>query len=397
MLDLDQLLRHAVEQRASDVHLKSGSRPYLRVDGRLHESPFEVVEPADTERIALAVMSPARAEEFRREHQVDFVHGVQGLGRFRVSAFRQRGFVGLVLRRVVPGAPGFDALGLPGGVARLAEEQSGLVLVTGLAGSGRTSTLAAIVDHVNQTRSCHIVTIEDPIEVLHADKQSIVTQREIGVDAHDYEGALLHALRQDPDVILVGELPDAGTARAALEAADVGKFVLSTMPTVGAMDTVIRLVELFPPHLRAQVRSMLARALRGTISLRLLQRAGGRGRVPAVEILSVNGPVAEALAEMEGPSRLERLMAEGDYYGMQTFDQSLLQLYQRGLVDRATAVAHATYAPALQVDIERIDRSRGTGIDAGTLLPPAAPPPRPAPPPASRMMPPPPPVPSAIS
>jgi len=376
MLDLDQLLRHAVEQRASDVHLKAGSRPYLRVDGRLQESPFEVIEPTDTERVALAVMPPSRAEELRNQHESDFVYGVPGLGRFRVSAFRQRGFVGLVLRRVVPGTPGFDALGLPVGVARLADEQSGLVLVTGLAGSGRTSTIAAIVDHVNQTRACHIVTIENPIEVLHPDKRSIVTQREVGTDTVSYESALRHALRQDPDVVMVGKLPDADTARAALEAADVGKLVISTMPTVGAVDTVVRLVEMFPPHLRAQTRSTLARALRGIISMRLLPRAGGRGRVPAVEVLVVNGLVAEALADSDGASRLERLMYDGDYYGMQTFDQSLLKLYQRGLVDRATVLAHATYAPAIQVEIERIERTRAAGDTYAAPVPapvPAAP------------------------
>jgi twitching motility protein PilT len=373
MLDLDQLLRHAVEQRASDVHLKAGSRPYLRVDGRLQESPFEVVEPVDTERVALAVMPPSRAEELRNQHESDFVYGVPGLGRFRVSAFRQRGFVGLVLRRVVPGTPGFDALGLPVGVSRLADEQSGLVLVTGLAGSGRTSTIAAIVDHVNQTRASHIVTIENPIEVLHPDKQSIVTQREVGTDTVSYESALRHALRQDPDVVMVGKLPDADTARAALEAADVGKLVISTMPTVGAVDTVVRLVEMFPPHLRAQTRSTLARGLRGIISMRLLPRAGGRGRVPAVEVLVVNGLVSEALADSDGASRLERLMADGDYYGMQTFDQSLLKLYQRGLVDRATVIAHATSAPAIQVEIERIERSRAAGdAYAGTAPEPDA-------------------------
>jgi twitching motility protein PilT len=369
MLDLDQLLRHAVEQRASDVHLKAGSRPYLRVDGRLQESPFEVVEPVDTERVALAVIPPSRAEELRNQHESDFVYGVPGLGRFRVSAFRQRGFVGLVLRRVVPGTPGFDALGLPVGVSRLADEQSGLVLVTGLAGSGRTSTIAAIVDHVNQTRASHIVTIENPIEVLHPDKQSIVTQREVGTDTVSYESALRHALRQDPDVVMVGKLPDADTARAALEAADVGKLVISTMPTVGAVDTVVRLVEMFPPHLRAQTRSTLARGLRGIISMRLLPRAGGRGRVPAVEVLVVNGLVSEALADSDGASRLERLMSDGDYYGMQTFDQSLLKLYQRGLVDRATVIAHATSAPAIQVEIERIERSRAAGDAFATAAP----------------------------
>src|SRR4029079_3145080 len=226
----------------------------------------------EAERVALAIMPPRRAERFHDGREADFVYSAPGRGRFRVSAFRQRGWVGLVMRRVLASPPGFDALGLPPGVKRLADSRSGMVLVTGLAGSGRTSTLASILDHVNQTEPRHIITVEDPIEVLHPDKRSIVTQREVGTDTVSYESALRHALRQDPDVVMLRKLPDADTARAALEAADVGKLVISTMPTVGAVDTVVRLVELFPPHLRAQTRTTLARALRGIISMRLLPR-----------------------------------------------------------------------------------------------------------------------------
>jgi twitching motility protein PilT len=392
MLDLDQLLQYAVEQRASDIHLKVGSRPFLRVDGALLVTPFEVVEPDETERIALGIMPPRRAEQFRKGLEADFVYSAPGRGRFRVSAFRQRGWVGLVMRRVLASPPGFEALGLPPGVKRLADSASGLVLVTGLAGSGRTSTLASILDYLNQKRALHIVTIEDPIEVLHPDKQAIVTQREIGTDTENFRDAILHALRQDPDVLLVSALPDASTARAALEAADVGHLVLASMPTVSATDTVSQLIELFPPHERPQIRSLLARALRGIVCQRLLPRAGGRGRVPAVEVLVVNSAASEALGEGKF-DRLEQIMRDGEYYDMQTFDQSLLSLYRRGLVERDAALSHATSAPALRVELEQVDRARGragghlvgaaTGGSTVSLPPPpgaplpAAPPPPP--------------------
>ncbi len=210
MLDLDGLLRFAVEHGASDVHVKVGSRPRLRVDGRLREAPFDTVEPADTERVAAAVIPRGRADAFAEANECDFMYGIAGLGRFRVSAFRQRGWIGLVLRRVLPGIPSFEALGLPPAVATLATEQHGIVLVTGLAGSGKTATLAAMVDHVNAHREGHIITIEDPVEVLHADKRSIVDQREVGTDTPTAVSGLEHALRQDPDVLMIGELRDAG-------------------------------------------------------------------------------------------------------------------------------------------------------------------------------------------
>jgi len=368
MLDLDQLLAHAVEQRASDIHVKVGSRPFLRVDGVLRQTPFEVVEPDETERIALGIMPARRAERFRHGLEADFVYSAPGRGRFRVSAFRQRGWVGLVMRRVLVSPPGFDALGLPPGVGRLTDSASGLVLVTGLAGSGRTSTLAAILDQINQHHSRHIVTIEDPIKVLHPDKCSIVTQREVGTDTESFRDAIVHALRQDPDVVFVSTLPDAPTARAALEAADVGHLVFASLPTVSATDTVVQLCELFPPHERPQVRGLLARALRGIVCQRLLPRAGGRGRVPAVEVLVVNNVAAEALGDGKF-DRLEQIMRDGEYYDMQTFDQSLLALYRRGLVERNAALLQATSPPALRVELEQVDRERA----AATRLPTAGP------------------------
>lgn len=372
VLDLDGLLRFAVEQGASDVHVKVGSRPRLRVDGRLREGPFDTVEPADTERVATGIIPRGRAESFQATNECDFMYGIAGLGRFRVSAFRQRGWIGLVLRRVLPGIPSFEALGLPAAVPTLAEEQHGLVLVTGLAGSGKTATLAAMVDHVNSNRDGHIVTIEDPVEVLHPDKRSIVDQREVGADTPSAVSGLEHALRQDPDVLMLGELRDADGAWAVLQAAEIGHLVLAGMSTVSAIDTVDRFVELFPPHRQRQARASLAATLRGIVSQRLLPRAGGRGRVPAVEILVVNTRVRERIADPDRLVELEDEMTHGDLYGMQTFDQSLVHLYRNGLVAREDAIAHANASSEMRFSLDRADLER-TRETPAPPPPPAAP------------------------
>jgi twitching motility protein PilT len=358
VLDLDQLLRFAVEQGSSDVHVKVGSRPRLRIDGHLSEAAFDTVEPADTERLAAAIMSNARLAEFQAVGEADFMYGIAGLGRFRVSVFRQRGWVGLVLRRVLPGIPGFEALTLPAAVRGLADRPHGLVLVTGLAGSGKTATLAAMVDHINTSRECHIVTIEDPVEVLHADKRSIVDQREVATDTPNAYSALVHALRQDPDVIMVSHLPDAETAWAALQAAETGHLVLATMATTSAVDTVDRLVEMFDPHRQRQARALLATALCGIVSQRLLPRARGRGRVPAVEVLIANSRVSDRILDATLCHELEHEMAQGDLYGMQTFDQSLMHLYRAGLIGRTDALAHANEPAEMRFELDRADFER---------------------------------------
>jgi twitching motility protein PilT len=386
MLDLDQLLRFAVEQGSSDIHVKVGARPRLRIDGRLREAAFDTVEPTDTERIVAAIMTPARLEDFEQRGEADFMYGITGLGRFRVSAFRQRGWVGLVLRRVLPGIPGFEALTLPSAVRALAEQHDGLVLVTGLAGSGKTATLAAMVDHVNTTRECHIVTIEDPVEVLHADKRSIVDQREVASDTPTASSALAHALRQDPDVIMVSHVPDADTAWAALQAAETGHLVFAGLSTTSAVDSVERFVEMFDPHRQRQARALLAASLRGVVAQRLLPRARGRGRVPAVEVLVVNTRVAERILDPELTPELEHEMAGGDLYGMQTFDQSLVHLYRAGLIARPDALAHANEPAELRFELDRADFERehqtppvGAVHDPGQPLPRRAPAPAGAP------------------
>ena len=369
MLDLERLLRLAVEERASDVHLKVGARPHVRVDGMLREAPLDVIEPEDTEQIAARLLPPSRAEVLQTSGEADAVYAIQGVGRFRVSAFRQQGRVAFVLRRIVPGVPGVDALGLPPAAAKLAEAPSGLVLVAGLAGSGRTSTLAAMVDHVNAARPAHIVTIEQPVEVVHPDKRAVVDQREVGVDTESFKVALAAVAHQDPDVVVVGALPDADTALSALEVADAGRLVLAVAQAVGAADAVTRLVDRFPPAQRTPVRSLLSRTLCGVLCQRLLPRAGGRGRVPAVEVLVANGPVAAAVADSDGAARLDALIAEGEMWGMQTFDQSLANLYRRGLVTRDHALANANFEPALCVMLDEADRARA----AAAVAPPPVP------------------------
>jgi twitching motility protein PilT len=358
VLNLDDILRSAVTREASDVHIKVGSAPVMRVDGRLERSDFEQATPAETERVAFAIMPKNRAEEFLETGEADFAHSVAGLGRFRVNVHRQRGCVGLVLRRVQSSIPSFDSLGLPGSVRKLAENPRGLVLVTGPTGSGKTTTLAAMIDHINTTMSRNIVTVEDPIEVLHADKESIVVQREVGTDTADFNAALRRVLRQDPDVILIGEMRDAETVATALSAAETGHLVFSTLHTINATESINRIVDFFPPHQQRQTRMALAGALRGIVSQRLVEQRNGAGRVAAIEVLVATGRVFDKIANAEETHEIEAIIADGEYYGMQTFDQSLLSLYQRGAIDLREALAASSRPHDLRLMIEQHTLSR---------------------------------------
>jgi twitching motility protein PilT len=352
VLDLDRLLAYAVERGASDVHIKVGSPPFIRIDGRLERIDHPAVSPVETERIAFAIMPKQRAEEFLATSDADFAYSVSGLGRFRVNVMRQRGSVGLVLRRVQSDIPSFEALGLPPVVRKLAEHERGLVLVTGPTGSGKTTTLGSMIDYINETQKKHIVTVEDPIEILHSDKASIVNQREIGTDTVDFHAALKRVLRQDPDVILVGEMRDIETVKTALTAAETGHLVFSTLHTISATDSVNRIIDFFPPHEQRQVRMSLGGSLRGIVSQRLVERRGG-GRVPAVEILVATGRIFDKIVNADETNEIEQIIAEGEYYGMQTFDQSLLGLYGEGLVDLREALAASTSPHDLRLMIEQ--------------------------------------------
>jgi len=353
VLNLNDLLQFMVEHRGSDLHLKVGSPPHVRVDGRLMATSFDPVTPADTERTAFAILPPDRAEEFVATCESDFALSLAGLGRFRVNVFRQRGSIGLVFRRVLTGTPSVESLGLPGVVPRLAEETRGLILVTGPTGSGRTTTIAAMVDHINQTRPVNVVTIEDPIEVLHKDRLAIVNQRELGTDTRDYASALHRVMRQDPDVIVIGEIADAETMWAALGAACTDHLVLSTMNTIRATDTIDRIVNFFPPFKHREIRQTLASCLRGIVSQRLLERADGKGRTPSTEVVVMTSRVFDHVVDPEAtPDKLEEVMVDGEYHGMQTFDQSLFGLYKNGIVSLRDVVAAASHPHEFRIALQ---------------------------------------------
>ena len=337
-------LRHMVEAGASDLHLKAGLPPVLRVDGVLRHAPFTPLRPEDTEAFAAELLPPVKQDEFSSTNETDIGFTLPGIGRFRVNIFRQRGNVNLAIRRVRADIPTFDELHLPPAVEALAGEQRGLILVTGPAGVGKTTTIASIIGWINQHRRAHIITIEDPIEILHDDILSVVDQREIGLDTADYKTALRYVVRQDPDVIFVGEIRDVETVQAAIQAAETGHLVISTLHTLDSTETVNRIIDLFPPEQQRQVRVSLAASLAGVLSQRLVPRADGKGRVPAVEVLVNTGRVAERILEPEQTQTIRDVLAEGEFYGMQTFDQALLSLVRQGLVG-TEAAAEAASSP----------------------------------------------------
>jgi twitching motility protein PilT len=353
-LSVVPFLRALVEAQGSDLHCKVGSPPRLRLDGRLRRLEAPVLTAADTEAMIAEVLSGAPAADFARTNEADFAYSLPSVGRFRVNAFRARGSAGLVFRRVSFGAVPLDELGMPPVVRSLALEPRGLVLVTGPTGSGKTTTLAGMIDAINASREVHVVTIEDPIEVLHADRLAMINQREVRVDTGDFAVALRAALRQDPDVILVGEMRDQETVRAALSAAETGHFVLSTLHTGTAGETVNRIVDVFPAHEQRQVRLSLAGALRGILCQRLVPRADGRGRLAALEVCVGTGRIADAIADPEKTSSLHELIADGGYYGMQTFDQHLSALVRNGVVSVEDALSASSRPQDLTVELRRL-------------------------------------------
>ncbi len=335
----------------SDLHCKVGSAPRVRVDGRLRRLQAPDLRPADTERMLDEVLPDDLVDTFRETKEADFAYSLPGVGRFRVNAYQARGTFGLVFRRVAIGAQSMSELGLPEVIGELALEPRGLVLVTGPTGSGKTTTLASMVDLINTLREVNIVTIEDPIEILHADKKAIVSQREVRQDTDNFTVALRAAMRQDPDVILVGEMRDVETVRAALSAAETGHLVLSTLHTIDAAETVNRIVDFFPPHEQKQVRIALAQALRGIVSQRLLRRADGTGRVSAIEVMVNTGRTAEAIVEPQENPPLTELIKEGDFYKMQTFDQHLFTLVRDAVVTYEDALAAASNPHDLTLEL----------------------------------------------
>jgi twitching motility protein PilT len=343
-MNIDDLLKISVERGASDLHLKVGNHPVLRIDGHLHPLvELKRLMQENTIAMAFSMMNEAQKERFKKDHELDMAYSVAGLGRFRCNVFMQRGAVGIVMRVIPTQVKTITDLNLPVVLERIAQERRGLVLVTGTTGSGKSTSLAAIIDHINTYRVEHIITIEDPIEYLHRDKKSIVNQREIGQDTNNFPLALRSSLREDPDVILVGEMRDRETIETALLAAETGHLVLSTLHTLDAPETINRIISIFEPHHQQQIRIQLASVLRAIVSMRLIPRSDSKGRVPAVEILIATSYIEECILDAEKTKLIKDAIAQGvSQYGMQTFDQSLYYLYQKGLISYDEALKWAS-------------------------------------------------------
>ena len=339
---VDILVGRLTEMGGSDLHLKVGKEPMVRVRGLL--TPIEGQETLgseDTSQMLNSIIPPGLVEEFERDGEADFSYSVAGVGRFRVNAFKQRGSVSIVMRFIPFGVPKFEDLGLPDVIRRLSMEERGIILVTGTTGSGKSTTLASMIDLVNRSSRKHIVTIEDPIEFMHRDDKSIINQREVGTDTLSFARALRRVLRQDPDIIQIGEIRDAESAQIALSAAETGHLVLSTLHTVDATETVNRMIDLFPPHERGQVRTMLAGTLKGIIGQRLLRTKDG-GRVAACEVMVTTGRIQDFIMDPLQTGQIQEAIAEGEYYGMQTFDQALLKLVEEDRISYEDALTTAS-------------------------------------------------------
>jgi len=358
-MNLDELLARAVEAGASDIHLKVGQPPILRVDGAIGPMPNAAVLNSDDLTALLNAAgsaAPHRLATFRETGELDASYETEQETRFRVNAFRQRGSVSIAMRFIPRSIPSFEDLHMPPGIRRLAEVQHGLVLVTGATGAGKSTTLAAMVRHINKSRKEHIVTIEDPIEVIHGDESCIVNQREVGIDTTSFSEALRRALRQDPDTILIGELRDAETATTALQAAESGHLVLSTMHTIDAAETIGRMVEFFPPEKQLMIRSILAGVLRGVISQRLLPRKNG-GRIAAVEVMVTNDRIADLIRDAQSED-IPAAIDEGSFYEMQTLSKALIDLVLAGMVDREVAAGVAPNKHDFMIALAQAEKVR---------------------------------------
>jgi len=333
-MDLNEILTIAFKAKGSDIHIKTGLPPIVRIDGRLHPIPnAQRLSPDFVSDIAQSMMNDRQRRMFEENYEVDLAYAVPGLGRFRVSVYRQRGTVAMVFRSIAFIIPTLEGLNLPPVIQKICQEERGLILVTGTTGSGKSSTLAAMIDSINQSRTCNIITIEDPVEFLHRDNKSIISQREVGTDTPTFSAALKGALRQDPDVILVGEMRDYETIETAMTAAETGHLVMSTLHTMDAAETINRIIGVFPPYHQRQVRIQLASIIKGVISQRLVPKSDGKGRVPAVEVMLASARVRECIDDKDKTKQLNDAISQGFVtYGMQSFDQSLMRLYSNKLI-----------------------------------------------------------------
>lgn len=338
---LDDLLQEQMERNGSDLFIKAGQRPCLRIDGEITALDHPEITVDEAEKLANELMTPDQVAEFKRSPEMDLAVSVRGVGRFRVNIMRQRGSIAMVFRSIQNPNFGFNDLNLPPVVRDLSEKRRGMVLVTGTTGSGKSTTLAAMINHINNVRRCHIVTVEDPIEFLHQDEAAIISQREVGFDTKSFGDALKHVLRQSPDVILIGEMRDLETISTSIAAAETGHLVLSTLHTIDAVQTIERIINYFPAYLHPQIRMELSLALQGVVSQRLLPSATGKGRIPAVEVM-VSTPMIKKLLHEGKTLELADYIEAGAHVGMQTFNQSLLALYRAKKVKLEDALAYAT-------------------------------------------------------
>ncbi|EQB63923.1 MAG: hypothetical protein RBG1_1C00001G1502 [candidate division Zixibacteria bacterium RBG-1] len=342
-MNLKQMLEIMLQKKASDLHLRVGLKPILRIDGTLNAIETNVLTNEDIEQTLNQILNEDQKGRFIKKNEMDLALSVSKLGRFRINFYRQRGTIGIAIRAVNTKIPSFEELNLPPVIKTLSEQKRGLILVTGTTGSGKSTTLAAMIEHINQTRAENILTIEDPIEYVYRDKKSIISQREIGGDTESFALALRHAFRQDPDVILIGEVRDLDTMSIALTAADTGHLVLSTLHTMNAIETISRIITFFPPHQHQQIRSLLAGTLKAIICQRLLPRSDGPGRVPAVEVLVSSGSVREYITDPLKTLLLIELIESGAIqYGMQSFDQSIMKLYKSSMITYQEALTQTT-------------------------------------------------------
>ncbi|ADY25984.1 twitching motility protein [Deinococcus proteolyticus MRP] len=356
MIRIDELLIEMINAGASDVHLQAGSPPMGRIHGELVQFGSKVLRPDDTAAYAQALLSAVQWEDFEFRNELDSAYSLAGHGRFRVNVFRQRGSVGIVMRVVRDQIPDFETLGLPETVMRaMAESPRGLILVTGPTGSGKSTTLASVVDHINRTYAKHIITVEDPIEIMHRNRKSIVVQREVGVDTRDFRTALKYAMRQDPDVIMIGEMRDKETVEAALTAAQTGHLVLSTLHTQDALRTINRIIDFFQPHERGEIRTLFAESLVGIVSQRLLRRADGKGRALGTEILLSTPLVVESIKDEDKTPLIKDAMLEDNLRGMVTFDKHLAQLYMQGIISMEEGLEAATSPHEFKLLITKAD------------------------------------------
>jgi twitching motility protein PilT len=364
-MHINDLLRIAVDHGASDVHVKVGSYPMLRIGGNLIAAQDEKkLDLEEVVAITAAVLSPTQRQKFKEAQELDVAYSVPGLGRFRVNVFQQRGTVGLVFRVIPMQVRTIEELDLPRVLKEIATEERGLVLVTGTTGSGKSTTLAAMIDYVNKTRTTHVVTVEDPIEFLHRDIRSIVSQREVAVDTRSFAQALRSALRQDPDVILVGEMRDFETIETGLLAAETGHLVFSTLHTVDATETINRIIAVFPPHQQKQVRLQLASVLRAVISQRLIPRKDGEGRVPAVEVMLTTPFIRDCIVDKEKTHLITGAIGSGtSQYGMQTFDQSILGLFEEDLISYDEAIRWASNVDEFKLKVQGISTTSDLSRD----------------------------------